>query len=156
MAEQPYLRKVNFYETDQMGVVHHANYIRWLEEAREDFLSRTRLRGDTLWELGIRVPVISCSCTYKRPTRYASVVAIYTKLHSYNGIRFSFRYEVRFPDSGKLAARGETSHCFVDARMKPINIGRRYPDLHEEILALLQEETVGDARKSKNGARVNH
>ena len=143
MAETPYLRKVNFYETDQMGVVHHANYIRWFEEARAELLSRTGLKDDVLWDMGIRVPVLSCSCTYKKPTRYAGVVAIDTTLQSYNGARFSFRYEVRHSDTGKLAARGETSHCFVDEHLKPMNIRRRYPELHEEILALLRGDSGG-------------
>ena len=139
MTGHPYLRKVNFYETDQLGVVHHANYLKWLEEAREDFLSGTCLQGDLLWNKGIRVPVISCSCTYKKPARYPSEVLIYTTLQSYNGLRFSFHYELRLKDSGKLAARGETSHCFVDERMKPIHIQRRYPELDAEIRMLLQE-----------------
>ena len=61
-AQIPYLHKTQYYETDQMGVVHHSNYIRWFEEARTDLLERAGLGYNKMEKLGIAVPVLSASC----------------------------------------------------------------------------------------------
>ena len=58
-------RKINYYETDRMGVVHHSNYIRFLEEARCDWLEKAGMPFSVLEENGITIPVLGVNCTYK-------------------------------------------------------------------------------------------
>ena len=60
-----YTRPIQYYETDRMGVVHHSNYIRWMEEARVDFMNQCGLPYAKLEQRGIMMPVLSASCQYK-------------------------------------------------------------------------------------------
>ena len=64
----PYRHKVQYYETDRMGVTHHSNYIRWMEEARVDLLEQIGWGYDRMESLGIQSPVTGVGCVYKAPT----------------------------------------------------------------------------------------
>ena len=68
--EEGTLHKVQYYETDQMGVVHHSNYIRWFEEARAEWMEAVGLPYARLEAEGIASPVLSVACAYRRPVRY--------------------------------------------------------------------------------------
>lgn len=127
MELHPYQRRVNYYETDQMSIVHHSNYIRWFEEARLDFLDQAGLNYRKMEATGIIVPVVDVSCRYHVSVRYDDVVDIYPKLVEYNGVKMTYRYEVRFHDTGVLAADGASSHCFLDEKRRPIILRRRKP-----------------------------
>ena len=60
-----YERKVNYYETDRMGIVHHSNYIRYLEEARCVFLETLNIPYAYLESIGINIPVLGVNCDFK-------------------------------------------------------------------------------------------
>ena len=60
-----YTHRVQYYETDQMGIVHHSNYIRWFEEARLDFMEKIGCSYAAVEASGIMIPVLSASCQYK-------------------------------------------------------------------------------------------
>ena len=62
-------RKVNYYETDKMQVVHHSNYIRYLEECRMDFMRQFDLDYEKMEASGIMIPVLSVECDYRSPAR---------------------------------------------------------------------------------------
>ena len=86
-----YTHKVQYYETDKMGVVHHSNYIRWMEEARVAFLDEigygyVRLEAD-----GIISPVTGIECQYKRPVRFGDAVMIRVTIAEYRGVRLEIR-----------------------------------------------------------------
>ena len=61
MRIKPYRRAVQYYETDMMGIVHHANYIRWMEEARIDFLAQLGFPYARMEAEGVLSPVRSVS-----------------------------------------------------------------------------------------------
>ncbi len=126
-AQIPYLHKTQYYETDQMGVVHHSNYIRWFEEARTDLLERAGLGYDKMEKLGINVPVLAASCEYKTSVRYGETVAIIPKVETYTGLRLTVSYRVIDADSGELRATGETRHAFLDRNFKPSPLRRSHP-----------------------------
>ena len=65
-----YRHKVQYYETDKMGITHHSNYIRWMEEARVDFLEKEGWPYQRFEEEGLISPVISVECRYKKPTTF--------------------------------------------------------------------------------------
>ena len=65
-----YEHKVQYYETDQMGIAHHSNYIRWMEEARIDFLNQIGWDYKTLEENGVISPVTAVDCKYKMTTKF--------------------------------------------------------------------------------------
>ena len=71
-----YERKINYYETDKMGVVHHSNYIRFFEEARCQFLEVSGLPYDMLEEKGIMSPVLGFSCQYKQHVTFGDIIEI--------------------------------------------------------------------------------
>ena len=80
---QIYEHKIQYYETDQMKIVHHSNYIRWFEEARVFWLEAIDCGYDKLEALGIISPVLSVTAEYKSMSRFAETVQIETVLTSY-------------------------------------------------------------------------
>ena len=74
-----YKHKVQYYETDQMSIVHHSNYIRWFEEARIDFLEQIGMNMEEIERNGVQIPVLSVSSNYR-----SSVKA--TRVHDRLGI----------------------------------------------------------------------
>ena len=127
MELQPYFRTVHYYETDQMSIVHHSNYIRWFEEARLDFMRQLGLNYKAMEEQGILIPVTEVGCQYLVSARYGDALEIRTILTQYTGVRLGFRYEVRFQTTGVLAATGISSHCFLDVNRRPISLKRKAP-----------------------------
>lgn len=137
---KPYCRKVCYYETDQMGIVHHSNYARWFEEARLDFMEQVGLNYDKMEQGGIMIPVLSCRCTHKKPVRFPQEFTIVAELKSFNGLRFSVGYEIYIPEQRAPVAIGETEHCFANDKMQPTRIQKKYPELYHRMQALLVNE----------------
>ena len=81
-------RKANYYETDQMGIVHHSNYIRWFEEARLEMLRAMGLPYKKMEDNGILIPVLGVSCSYKHPIRFDETLVLTLRIQNYNGVRF--------------------------------------------------------------------
>ncbi len=122
----PYRHKAQYYETDTMKIVHHSNYIRWMEEARVDMLEQVGLGYDMMEKEGVLSPVLSVECEFKGMTRFAETVEIRVRLEKYTGVRFELSYEMTGPD-GTLRARGKSTHCFIDGSGRPISLRRRFP-----------------------------
>ena len=76
MIYKPYKHLVQYYETDQMGIVHHSNYIRWFEEARSFLLEENGFGYKKMEESGIISPVLSVNARYKSMTHYLSLIHI--------------------------------------------------------------------------------
>ena len=123
--------KTQYYETDQMGVVHHSNYIRWFEEARTNLLEQIGIGYDKMEQQGIISPVIGLSCEYKKTTRFSETVDITARITSLTGIKFSTYYEIIEKESGELRCKGETKNCFLDRAGKPLNIKKKYPEVYK-------------------------
>lgn len=131
---------VQYYETDQMAIVHHSNYIRWFESARIDFLSKMGIPYDKMEEAGIISPVLSVDCQYRQMTRFGETVAITPVLSSYNGVRYVVTYEIRNKETGVLNATGETSHCFLSKDGKIVSLKKVLPETHAVLMSLVQKE----------------
>ena len=145
-----YLHHAKYYETDQMGIVHHSNYIRWMEEARIDFMDKMGFGYRAMEELGIISPVLSVRCEYRDMVRFDDTVEIDASIKAYNGIKLEISYVMRNlgvlgvkeresagADAGKGASEkskpctlGESSHCFL-VNGKPVSLKRSFPELHE-------------------------
>ncbi len=122
---------VQYYETDAMRVVHHSNYIRWMEEARLSFFNEFGLPYDRIESMGVIIPVIGVSCEYKVSTRYGDRVKIWAELERFTGLKFSVTYRITSPNGTVLHATGRTEHCFLDMQMRPTNIKKTAPELYE-------------------------
>lgn len=132
---KPFSRKVRYYETDQMGVVHHSNYIRFFEEARTDYWDQVGLDYHSMETNGLLVPVLSVACRYKKPLRYPQEFTIQLRFSDFNGVRFRVAYEVYTEESRHPVATGESEHCFADRNLKPVRVGKKFPELWELVQA---------------------
>lgn len=127
---KPYERKVFYYETDKMKVVHHSNYIRMFEESRVDFLNQAGLTFKAIEDFNVMVPVLSVECRYISPLVFDERFAVYSKIEKFNGVSLEISYRIISRDSGKLCAEGKSSHCFTDMNMKPIRTKANYPEIY--------------------------
>ena len=128
---KPYGHKVQYYETDQMGVVHHSNYIRWFEEARTDFMEQMGMGYDEMENRGIISPVLSVEADYLRMVHFGESVTIDTKVREYNGIKLTVEYEIVDNTTGMVHCRGLTKHCFLNKNGRPVSLKKDFPDFHE-------------------------
>ena len=90
----PCEHKVQYYETDGMGIVHHSNYIRWFEEARVDLLEQLGFGYDRIEAAGYSGPVLEVSCQYKTMSKFGETVRIEASITQYNGVRMTLHYDV--------------------------------------------------------------
>ncbi|QQE73537.1 acyl-CoA thioesterase [Brevibacillus composti] len=127
--------RVRYSETDQMGVVYHANYLNWFEVGRTEFIRDTGITYRALEEKGILLPVTDVGLSYKLPARYDDWVEIRTRLEELSPVRLTFAYELYRREDGQLLVSGWSKHAFTTTEMKPIRLSRAVP----EVYALLQE-----------------
>ena len=123
-------RRINYYETDCMGIVHHSNYIRFMEEARVTALDNIGLPYKKVEDAGLAIPVTGVKCEYKIPAKFDDVVLIDVKIAEYNGVRMKMAYKITNKENGNLIAIGETLHCFTTSTLKPVSLKKVNPELH--------------------------
>ncbi len=131
-------RKVNYYETDKMGVVHHSNYIRYMEEARGAWLESIDMPFQVLEENSITIPVLGVSCNYKYHATYGDTIVINMIIKEYTGVRMTVEYEMKDKKTSKLFLTGETKHCFTDSNLKPISLKKHAPEFSRKFENLLE------------------
>ena len=131
-------RKINYYETDKMGVVHHSNYIRFFEEARCQFLEDVDLPYDKLEAEGIMSPVLGFSCKYKQHVTFGDIIEIHTSITKFSGVKYTVSYEVYNKKTGELCVTGESEHCFTGLDLKPLNIKKHHNDVYEKFMSLVE------------------
>ena len=127
-----YERKINYYETDRMGIVHHSNYIRFMEEARCYLLEKFDMSYSAFEEKGIMIPVLGVNCTFKHHVTFNDVIFIKLYVKEFNGVRFTMGYTATEKNTGEVVFTGETRHCFTDNNLKPIRLQKIAPDFYEK------------------------
>ena len=130
-------RRINYYETDRMGVVHHSNYIRYLEEARCSWLDKIGIPFSVLEENGITIPVLGVNVTYKHHVTFDDTIIINVFSKEYNGVRMTIGYNVTDKKTGNLVLTGETKHCFTSRELRPVNLKKYAPEFSKKFEALL-------------------
>ncbi len=135
-----YERKINYYETDRMGVVHHSNYIRFLEEARCEWLNELGMPFELFEERGITIPVLGVNVTYKYHVTFGDTILIHTFMKEYTGVRMTVGYEVKDKKTGNIVLTGETKHCFTNRELKPINLKKHAPDFSKKYESIVEPE----------------
>lgn len=133
-----YIHKVQYYETDKMGITHHSNYIKWMEEARIDFLEQIGFGYDKVEALGIISPVVSVECKYKAVTKFPEEVEIAVFVESFNGVRLTLGYDMKNAE-GKTVCIAKSDHCFMNAEGKIINIAKAAAQFYDAV-----KGTVGE------------
>jgi acyl-CoA thioester hydrolase len=117
--------RVIYGDTDQMGVVYHANYLRFFEAARNEYF---RDRGGSYRELegeGFQLPVVEARVKYKAPARYDDLVEVEVGLGEVRRATFTFNYILRRDGEDRILATGETVHACLDTSGRPIRIPER-------------------------------
>lgn len=129
MSNIRYIHKVNYYETDKMGITHHSNYIRFMEEARLNTLSEIGFPMTMLEKAGIASPVISVNCEYRQPTTYGDEIEIEVQVTGYTGVRLTLSYTMKNTADGAVVAEATSSHCFINNNGRPVPLKKYFPQL---------------------------
>ena len=134
----PYRHKVQYYETDGMRVVHHSNYLRFMEEARTDLMEQMGLGYDKLENMGFAIPVLHAECDYKSMSRFGETLVIGVAVTRLTPTRLTVEYELRDDATGALRATGRTEHCFLSTAGRPISLKREAPEAFDYLSLLLK------------------
>ena len=126
---------VQYYETDMMGIVHHSNYIRYFETARNDFFREIGYPYEKIEEDGIFVPVLDVSASYKVPAVFGEELAVICTIVKLGHASFEVEYEIRSAKDGTLHVTGTSRHGFTDKSFKPVPLRKVAP----HILKVFQE-----------------
>ena len=129
-----YKHIVQYYETDKMGITHHSNYIRFMEEARIWFLKEIGWGYDKMEEEGIISPVVSVSCNYKKTTTFPDEIAISVSVLEVNQVKLKLGYTMTVGET--VVCTAESVHCFLSSSGKPISIQKQFPEFYQKLCEL--------------------
>ena len=119
--------RVRYAETDQMGVVYHANYLIWMEVGRVEYWRAAGLRyRDMEREDGILLVVAEANCRYLAPAVYDEEVIVRTSVAEASPRMIRFDYELLAADDGRKLATGYTKHVFCGADRRPAKLPQKY------------------------------
>lgn len=135
--------RVRYQETDQMGVVYHANYVNWFEIGRTELIRKRGFSYKRIEELGLFLPVVELESKFRQPAKYDDTIVIYTRIAAYNAKTVHFESQIRkaadeagpvagFEETepqGTLLVAGTTRHVWLDRDWKPVRIDKLAPEL---------------------------
>lgn len=125
---------VRYYETDQMGIVHHSNYIRYFECGRTDMLKKMGLPIEDIERTGVMLPVVSVGCKYKVPARLGDTLKVVCIIDEVPRARLVIRNEI-YNQDGLLVCEGEVVLGFIDASTRrPVRCPKHLADFFERHL----------------------
>ncbi len=136
MTLNSYEHHARYYETDQMGIIHHSNHIRWMEEARLDILEKIGCGYKAMEEAGIISPILAISCEYKDRVYFDDMVRIEVKVKEYNGYKVTISYVMTDLTTGKICALGESKHGFMTREGKFISLKKDFPEWDQQLRLL--------------------
>lgn len=108
---------VRYYETDQMGIVHHSNYIRYFECGRIDLLKKAGLPIEKIEEEGVMLPVVSVECRYRTPAKLGETLKVVTMIDKVPLAKLVIRNEIYNP-AGQLVCDGKVILGFIDSQTR--------------------------------------
>jgi len=132
-----YKRKIHYHETDKMGITHHSNYIKYMEESRVNFLDKIGYNYRKLEDDGIISPVVGINCNYKQPTTFDDEIEIEVGIQEFKGVKLIIYYTMRNTKTGAIVFTGTSTHCFVDNNGKPIILKKQFPEFDEKLKSFI-------------------
>lgn len=135
-----YEREIHYYETDKMGIVHHSNYARFLEESRIDMLRFYNIPLDELEERGFMIPVLELHSRFLESVKFGEKIKIVVRIDKMSSAKFYISYKVYDETMTQLKHTAESVHCFLDKDFKPVGIKRMPADIYERIMKMEAEE----------------
>ena len=139
--------RVIYGDTDQMGVSYYANYLKWFEMGRNDFMRKIGTPYTSVEKSGLMFPVIEVSCRYHRPARYDDEVIIETSLTELAPVSLIFSYRLLRQSDDQLLATGWTKHACVDREGQ---ITKMLPDMLDKMKASLTVSAPSAPKKKKS------
>ena len=133
-----YEHKVNYYETDKMGITHHSNYVRFMEEARIDFMERSGYGYERMEAEGVGSPVMSIDLDYKSPTTYPDVISIELSVAEMSALKVRFAYKMKVGD--RLVCKASSLHCFIGADGRPVRYQERFPQFETILRQYIEQD----------------
>jgi acyl-CoA thioester hydrolase len=122
--------RVRYAETDQMGVVHHANYLIWMEVARVEWCEARGFQyRDMEKEEGVYLAVVETGCRHLRPAKFDDQIRVRSKVEEANSRLAKFTYEITRITDSELLATGFTKHVYVDRHMQRARLPEKYKPL---------------------------
>ncbi|MBO4790752.1 MAG: acyl-CoA thioesterase [Clostridia bacterium] len=132
-----YRRKAQYHETDKMGVIHHSNYIKWMEEARIEYTESVGISFTAYDAAGIFSPIISVALEYKRPLHFGDEADIAVSVAKYNGTVLELAYTITNAATGEVCTTGTTRNCFVrDGRV--VSLKKAFPEEDLKLRSLVE------------------
>ena len=135
--------RVRYAETDQMGVVYHANYLIWFEVGRVELMRALGIEYKRMeTEDDCHILVADMHCRYHFPARYDEVVRVRTRIAESRNRVIKFAYEVFRDPDGRLLATGDTTHVICGRNGKPKLLPHKYRGIlrTNEVLAPVRSE----------------
>ena len=125
----PYEHHTKYHETDQQGIIHHSNFIKWMEDARMNLMEQIGLSYKQMEKMEINSPIVSQSIEYISDVKFDDIVVIDTKLLSYDGYIMEVAYRIYDKNTGDDRAIAKSKHCFKNKAGMKISLKRKYPEL---------------------------
>ena len=126
MTIKPYRHEVKYYECDRMGITHHSNYVRFMEEARVDWMDQLGYGFDRMEAEGVVSPVVGIDCRYRHTTTFKDIIEIAVSVAETTPLRIVFNYTMKV--GGKLVCTATSTHCFIE-NGRPVALADRFPEL---------------------------
>ncbi len=108
-----YHRKAQYHETDKMSIIHHSNYVKWMEETRVAFMDSLGYSFRRMEETGIASPVVGITVDYKKPVEFDDDVEVRLSILKYSGAVLELGYEFFNVTKGEVCTTATSKHCFV-------------------------------------------
>jgi acyl-CoA thioester hydrolase len=112
--------RVIYGDTDTMGIVYHANYLRWFEMGRNELFRHLGMPYKEVEAQGLALPVSEVTCKYLTPARYDDVIRIHTTVNTGFRAGLQFDYVITSQDGSTVHTTGYTRHAFVNDRGKVV------------------------------------
>lgn len=133
MKIKPYRHEVKYYECDRMGITHHSNYIRFMEEARVDWMDQLGYGFDRMEAEGVVSPVVAVDCRYRQPSTFKDIIEITVTVAETTPLKITFNYLMRVGD--RQVCTATSTHCFLE-NGRPVSLEKRFAELYERIKEL--------------------
>ena len=126
--------RVIYADTDAMGIAYHANYLRWFEIGRSEWLRQIGYAYARLEKEGVWLPVTEVNCVYKLPAYYDDVLEIASWVDKLGGASIIMAYEIKRKVTDELLVHGKTHHVVTGSDLKPIKLKRVRPDFYSMVI----------------------
>lgn len=129
-----YRRKARYHETDQMGIIHHSNYIKWMEEARVEYMDELGMSYAGMEKTGVMSPVVELTVSYKKPVKFDEEVDITVSVKKFSGVKLVLAYTFENANTREIVTTAESTHGFIkDGRL--VSLKREMPELAARLAA---------------------